>query len=96
MTVQKIGIPNMANYFKKQVEDEVRITKGQISTQARVTAPKITGNYANNIVVVEKGVEAKAPYSAKLEYVGKQGKPYATLRLAAKEIARRKGYQYKE
>ena len=96
MTVRVVNIPDMSEYFKNQIEKEERIAKGEIATQARITAPVISGNYRDNIRVEEEGVVANAPYSAKLEYVGKQGKPYATLRLAGKEIARRKGYEYKE
>jgi len=105
MTVKLIGIPkDMGSYFKQQIDNEERITKGQISSQAKISAPKISGNYANSIEVTMTGVEANAPYSAWLEYGTRRGKsgqvkfkarkPYATMRLAAKEIANRKGYKY--
>ena len=95
MTVRIVGIPSsMANVFKKQIENEERITKGEITSQAKITAPVITGNYRDNIRVEKIGIIAHALYSHKLEYFGKNGSPYATMRLAAKEIARRKGYKY--
>lgn len=96
MTVKVVNIPNLANYFEKQIEDEARITKGEISAQAKITAPVISGNYRDNIRVELEGVVANAPYSAKLEYVGRSGKPYGTMRNAAREIARRRGLKYAE
>ena len=87
-----------ASEFIKEVTMEVMkqdqiVTAGQIVTEAKLQAPVITGNYRDNIRREEGSAVANAPYSAKLEYVGRKGVPYAIMRDSARKIGKLKGHK---
>jgi hypothetical protein len=92
--VVKVEMPNLEKYYTKELEKEAIITASQIQTEAKVSAPVISGNYRNNIKQSREEVIAEAPYSAKLEFVGKKGIPHSTMRTAARKIAVKKGFDY--
>lgn len=98
-----IGLPaeGLSLYIKKQIEKEVVETAIEIESLAKISAPKITGNYADQIKREKNLIGAYASYSYWLEYgVKKDGtkfinqQPYATMRKAAKEVASKRGHKY--
>ena len=106
--VRVTGLPvgGLAPYMKKSVEAEAVSTAIEIQALAIASAPQVSGNYANRISVDASNkkkitVLAAAIYSYWLEYgVKKDGTKfvnqpaYATMRKAAREVAKRKGYKY--
>jgi hypothetical protein len=92
--VVKVKVPNLEKYYTKELEREAIITASQIQTEAKIASPVISGNYRNNIKQNANEVIAEAPYSAKLEFIGKKGVPHSTMRTAARKIAKQKGFKY--
>ncbi len=97
-----VGIPNMAEYFNKQIKDEELVVVEAIETEAKRNSPIKSGNYQNSINTIGTMIIANAIYSAWLEYgtMERNGNtvsfspPHSTMRKAAIAVARLKGYKY--
>lgn len=96
MTVTIIGLPaeGLSKYFDKMIKNEEVETAIDITSQAKLTAPVDTGNYRQRIQHDKNISSANADYSVYLEYGTIKMQPFATMRTAAIEIAKRKGYKF--